>query len=234
MRSFAVWRPVECAPPPPQAGALFSLLPRNCLSAGRLLETCVPRYTPPNCGGSDPQTPFIARIRRAPSFRYRPRHGARPWPLGFSHRRTSRRQTHTSSHARFRAGNGEERGRTQHAPNPATLQLANPQPHRVHPASVRGPWSRHCLEIATVLPGSTRPGAQPSARSPPAARWGSVIAGPRGARRPPVHTHALGPETGKSGGGPSTLATPPRSRSLTPSRIASTPHQSGAHGRVIA
>ena len=32
--------------------AFFSLLPRNCHSAGGLLETCVPRYAPPTCGGS--------------------------------------------------------------------------------------------------------------------------------------------------------------------------------------
>ena len=104
------------------------------------------------------------------------------------------------------------------------------KPHHVHPASVRGPWSRHHLEIATAPAapaGSTRPGAQPSARRPPAARGDSVLAGPRGARCPPARTHALGPGTGKSGGGPSTLATLPRSRSRTPRRIASTPPQSG-------
>ena len=89
-------------------------------------------------------------------------------PWGFSHRGTSSCQTPTSVHARFRAGNGEERGRTQHARNPATLPLANPQPHCVHPASVRGPRSCHRLEIATAPAGSTRPGAQPSARRPPA------------------------------------------------------------------
>ena len=47
----------------------------------------------------------------------------------------------TSAHARCRAGYGEEWGRTQHARNPATLPLANPQPHRVHHASIRGPVS---------------------------------------------------------------------------------------------
>ena len=60
--------------------------------------------------------------------------------------------------------------------------------------------------------------AQPSARRPPAARGGSVITEPRGARRPPARTHAVGPGTGKSGGGPYALATPPRSRSRAPSK----------------
>ena len=44
--------------------------------------------------------------------------------------------------------------------------------------------------------------AQPSARRPPAARGGSVITDPRGARRPPACKHAAGPGTGKSGGEP--------------------------------
>ena len=44
--------------------------------------------------------------------------------------------------------------------------------------------------------------AQPSARRPPAARGGSVITEPRGARRPPARKHAAGPGTGKSGGEP--------------------------------
>ena len=50
--------------------------------------------------------------------------------LGAQHLGTSRRQTPTRAHARFRAGNGEVRGRTQHARSPATVLLANPQPHR--------------------------------------------------------------------------------------------------------
>ena len=37
---------------------------------------------------------------------------------------------------------------------------------------------------------------------PPAARGGSVITEPRGARRPPARKHAAGPGTGKSGGEP--------------------------------
>ena len=152
---------MECFHPPPQAGTLFSLLPRNCHSAGGLLETPVPRYAAPTCGGSDPQTPFTARIRQAPSSRYR-------------------------------------------------------------------------LEIATEPAGSTTPGAQPSARRLPTAHGGSVIMGPRGARRPPAGTHALWPGMGKSGGRPITLASPARSRLLTPSHIASTPPQSGAHGHITA
>ena len=52
--------------------------------------------------------------------------------------RTPRRQAPTTAHARFRAGNGEERGRTQHARNPATLPLSNPQPHRYSPPPQSG------------------------------------------------------------------------------------------------
>ena len=60
--------------------------------------------------------------------------------------------------------------------------------------------------------------AQPSARRPPADRGGSVITEPRGARRPPACTHAVGPGTGKSGGGPYALATSIRSCSRAPSK----------------
>ena len=48
-------------------------------------------------------------------------------PWGFRHHGTSRRQSPTSAHARCRAGNGEERGRTLRARNPATLPLKSPQ-----------------------------------------------------------------------------------------------------------
>ena len=110
------------------------------------------------------RTPFTARIRRAPSPRYRleiatapamftrpgpsPRQGARTRPLGAT---SSRDLGAPDAH--------------QHARNPAR----EPPPHRVHPASVRGPSSRPRLKIATAPAGSTRPGAQPSARCPPAA-----------------------------------------------------------------
>ena len=43
--------------------------------------------------------------------------------------------------------------------------------------------------------------AQPSARCPRTAPGGYKLAGPRGARRPPASTHAVGPGTGKRGGG---------------------------------
>ena len=46
---------------------------------------------------------------------------------GFRHQGTSRRQTPTSARAPCRAGNGEERKRTQHARNPAMLPLKSPQ-----------------------------------------------------------------------------------------------------------
>ena len=61
--------------------------------------------------------------------------------------------------------------------------------------------------------------AQPSARRPPTACGGSVITGPRGASCPPARTHVVGPGTGKSGGEPSTIPTPPRSRSKAPSKL---------------
>ena len=140
-------------------------------------------------------------------------------PWGFSHHGTLRRQSPTSAHTRCRAGNGEERGWTQRARNPATLLLKSPQQAAWRcPASVRGPWWRHRLENPTAKDLFTRPGAQPSARRPPAALGGSVITGPRGASHPPARTHAVGPGTGKSGGGPSALVTPPRSRSRAPSK----------------
>ena len=65
--------------------------------------------------------------------------------------------------------------------------------------------------IATIFVGpalSTAP-----ARGP----WGFRHHGtPR--RQSPTSAHAVGPGTGKSGGGPSALATPPRSRSRAPSK----------------
>ena len=140
-------------------------------------------------------------------------------PWGFRHHVTSRRQFPTSAQARCRAGNGEERGQTLRARNPATLALKSPhQPHGVRPASVRGPWPRHRLENPTAKALLARPWAQPSARHPPAALGGSVITGSRGASRPTACTHAVGPGTGKSGGGPYALATLPRSRSRAPSK----------------
>ena len=215
IRSFAVWRPVECVHPLPQTGAFFLLLPRNCHSAGELLETRVPRYAPPTCGGSvlaGFQTPECGGPGQGPSgsgpslgtrhalachssrqtgteapsnrptahsltpattvrepphaihrphqagalFSIQPRNcqsasrfhqtrgpalGTAPahGRLGFCACGTSGRQTTTSAHARFRAGNGEERGRTQHAPNPAMLPLANPPAVSRPPCLSQGP-----------------------------------------------------------------------------------------------
>ena len=83
--------------------------------------------------------------------------------------------------------------------------------------------------------GSTRPGAQPSARHPPTACGGSVLAGPQGARRPLARRHALGPGMGKSGGGPSTLATPPPSHNARlRKRRPSSPPVSGGEARPSA
>ena len=88
----------------------------------------------------------------------------------------------------------------------------------VRPASVRSPWSCHRLENPTAKALFARPGAQPSARHPRTAGGGSFIRGPRGASRPPTRMHAVGLGTGKSGGGPSALAIPIRSRSKAPSK----------------
>ena len=103
------------------------------------------------------QGPIVAS---APKNCHSPSHLRQTWgpslgraparvPWGLRARGTSGRQTRTQP---------------RHAP------AREPPPHRVHPASVRGPSSRPRLKIATVPAGSTRPGAQPSARRPPAAR----------------------------------------------------------------
>ena len=131
----------------------------------------------------------------------------------------SRGSSRPPAHAHCRAGNREERGRTLRARYPATLPLKSPQQAAWHSPRLsqelmamsppRNPTAKALL---------ARPGAQPSARRPPAARGGSIIMGPRGASRPPACTHAVGPGTGKSGGGPYALTTPPRSRSRVPSK----------------
>ena len=136
-------------------------------------------------------------------------------PWGFRHHVTSRRQSPTSAHARFRAGNREERGRTQHPRNPATLLLKSPQP-----AAWRSPRFSKGPIVASPPRKShsesfVRHTRGPALGTAPAS-GGSVITGPRGASRPPPRTHALGPGTGKSGGEPSTLATLPRSHSKAP------------------
>ena len=97
---------------------------------------------------------------------------------------------------------------------PRSRSRAPSKPHGIRLASVRGPWSRHHLENLTAK--ALR--AQPSARRPPAARGGSVITEPRGARRPPARTHAVGPGMVKSGGRPYALTTLKRSRSRAPSK----------------
>ena len=166
------------------------------------------RHSPPKSGGRpllDTAKKLPQRHQVPPDLGPSPWHGARPWPMGFSHHGTSRRQTPTSAHARFRAGNGEERGRTQHARNPATLLLVNPQPHRVHPASVRGPRSCHRLEIATSPPGSTRLGPSPrhGARPRPVGVQSS-----RDLEAPDAHQCArmlYGPGCGRAGADPACL-----------------------------
>ena len=151
-------------------------------------------------------------------------------PWGFRHQGTSRPQTPTSARALCRAGNGEERGRPYAlATQPRSGSRAPSKPHGVRPASVRGPWSRRRLEH----PKAKALRAQPSAGRPPVARGGSVITEPRGARRPPVRTHAVGPGTGKSGADP-TRSQPRHAPALEPpaSRTTSAAPQSEAHGET--
>ena len=149
---------------------------------------------------------------------------------GFRHYGTSRRQTPTSVQARRRAGNGEERGEPQRSQPRYAPALEPPQdawlpprlsqgpavsspPRESHSVSFAGPalgeapasglWGfRHHGTSRRQTPTAKALRAQPSARRPPAARGGSVITEPRGARRPPGRKHATGPGTGKSGGEP--------------------------------
>ena len=101
------------------------------------------------------------------------------------------------------------------ARNPATLPLKSPQQAARRPPRLsQGPTVSSRLENPTAK--ALR--AQPSAGRPPTAPGGSVITEPRGARRPPARTHAVGPGMGKSRGGPYVLATPPPSLSRAPSK----------------
>ena len=194
---------------------------------------------------ANPPMPFTVYIRRAPSSRYSleiataPAGSTRPGAQPSARRPPTAnggsvlagpwgtRQPPGRTHA-LGPGTGKSGGGTQHAPNPAMLPLTNLPAASRPPCLSQGPMiaspPRNCHSTSRFH----QTGAQPSARRPPAARVGSVLAGPRGARQPPARTHALGPGMGKSGGRPSTLATPPRSRSRTLSRIASTLPQSGA------
>ena len=120
-------------------------------------------------------------------------------PWGFRHHGTSRCQTPTSVQARRRAGNGEERGRT---PAPATPPCSRSRAPTSRTASSPPQPGARGLVAPPEHPTAKALRAQPSARRPPAARGGSVITEPRGARRPPARKHAAGPGTGKSGGEP--------------------------------
>ena len=140
------WRPraapggYELAGPQGARRARNPATPKNCHSASRFHQT------------------------RCPTLGTAP---ARPQPVGFHHRGTSRRQSATSAHARCRAGNGEEQGRTLRARNPATVPIKSThQPHGVRPASVRAP--RSAIAVARCPPIGGR-------------------AMPRHPRRPPSH-----------------------------------------------
>ena len=175
---------------------------------------------------ANPLTPFTARIRRAPSPRPRleiatvpatfarpgpsPRQGGRARPVGAT---SSRDLGAPDEHATP----PRSRSRAPAASRPPRLSqgpiVASP-PENCH-STIRFHQTR-CPALG---------------RAPARGPWGSIIAGPRGASRPPARTHAVGPGTGKSWGGPYALATPPWSRSRAPtSLMAFAPPQSGAHG----
>ena len=99
-------------------------------------------------------------------------------PCGFRHYGTSRRQSPTSAHARCRVGNGEERGQTQHACNPATLPLKSPQQAASRspgfsqgPMVVSPPRKSHSNSFVRQTRG-------PALGTAPAARGGSIITEP--------------------------------------------------------
>ena len=161
---------------------------------------------------ANPRTPFTARIRRAPSSRYRLEIATAPATFARPGAQPSAGRPCAAPGGYKLAGPRGARcppARTQprHAP------AREPPPHRVHPAAVRGPWSCHRPEIATASAAFARPVAQTSARRPHAAPGGYELAGPWGVRR--AHNPATLP-----------LA--------SPRLIASTPPQSGAHRRVPA
>ena len=121
---------------------------------------------------ANPRTPFTTHIRRAPSSRYRLEIATAPATFARPEAQPSARHTpEVPGGYELTGPRGARRppARTQprHAP------AREPPPHRVHPSSVRGPLSCPPLKIATAPAGSSRPGAQPSARGPPAARGAS-------------------------------------------------------------
>ena len=80
--------------------------------------------------------------------------------------------TPTSVHARFRAGNGEERGRTQHTRNPTLLLFANPQPHGIHRCLSQGPMVHYSRR---PLPTERGPCAPRDPRVAPYSMFQAVI-----------------------------------------------------------
>ena len=107
-------------------------------------------------------------------------------------------------------GNGEEGGRTP------------PRSRSRAPAESRSPRFSQELMVASPPRKSHSESFVRQTRGPALGTvpthgpWGLQARGPRGASRPPARTHALGPGTEKSRGGPSVLTTPPRSRSRAP------------------
>ena len=100
---------------------------------------------------------------------------------------------HAAGPGTGKSGGEPQRPQPSHAP-----ALEPPQAARLPPRLSQGPAvsspprESHSVSFAGPAFGE----------GPPAARGGSVITEPRGARRPPARKHAAGPGTGKSGGEP--------------------------------
>ena len=127
-----------------------------------------------------------------------PRRGARQRPVGVpSSRNLEAPDAHQRKHAAG-PGTGKSGGEPQRPQPRHALALEPPQAARLPPRLSQGP----AVSSPPEHPTAKALRAQTSARRPPAARGGSVITEPRGARRPPARKHAAGPGTGKSGGEP--------------------------------
>ena len=137
---------------PPQAGALFLLLPRNCHSACEVLESRGPALgtvPPPACGGS-----VLAGLQMH-------------WWAGNRPERGLTRRLGTKAQA---TGANPSHLQPGHAPT-------TPQLQRLHRRLRQGSSFCYCLEIATAPVGFLRPTAQPSLQCLPLACGGSVLAG---------------------------------------------------------
>ena len=156
-----------------------------------------------------------------------PRRGARQRPVGVP---SSRNLEAPDAHQRASTPQGRERGRAGANPsarNPRHAPaLEPPRAARLPPPPQPGARG---LVAPPEHPTAKALRAQPSARRPPAARGGSVITEPQGARRPPARKHAAGPGTGKSGGEPQ-RPQPRHAPALEPPQAARLPPPASARG----